>query len=89
MEKYSYEDAIQALKSLGQHFECPICLDTIEDTHIVPECQHRFCGGCIKESLRKCNNECPSCRVHVPTRRSLRPDDVFDSLVSKCTTSNY
>lgn len=70
------------IKSLEINLECPICLDKLEDTHVIPQCQHRFCGPCIKECLRKCNTECPSCRVHVPTRRSLRPDKVFDSLVS-------
>mmetsp|Transcript_23270 Transcript_23270/g.35387 ORF Transcript_23270/g.35387 Transcript_23270/m.35387 type:complete len:975 (+) Transcript_23270:109-3033(+) len=71
------------IKSLEINLECPICLDKLKDTHIIPQCQHRFCGPCIKESLRKCNTECPSCRVHVPTRRSLRPDNVFDSLITE------
>ena len=70
------------LTSIERYLECPICLGILEDTHIVPACQHRFCRKCIQESLRKCNNECPTCRVHVSTKRSLRTDDVFDSLVS-------
>ncbi len=81
------------LETVDDHMECPICLDTLTETHIVPSCQHRFCGGCIKQSLSKCNNECPSCRVHIPTRRSLRPDPVFDTLVRSsvlcCVMSCY
>jgi len=38
-------------------FECSICLDTYTDAHVVPVCQHHFCGVCIKDGLRKCNNE--------------------------------
>lgn len=25
--------------------------------------------------------ECPSCRVHIPSRRSLRPDTTYDSIM--------
>lgn len=70
------------LERIDDQIECPICLDTLTDTHIVPSCQHRFCGDCIKQSLSKCNNQCPSCRIHIPTRRSLRADPIFDAVVS-------
>jgi hypothetical protein len=32
--------------------------------------------------LHKCNNECPTCRVHIPTYRSCRDDPYVDRLVS-------
>ena len=76
-----YKGVLEALRSLQKNFICPICLDVLEDTFIVPECQHRFCGKCIEESLRKCKNECPNCRIRISTRRTLRADDVFDGLV--------
>jgi len=77
------KSALESLKALvDEQFECPICLDTCTDTHINPKCLHRFCGDCIKESLRKCNNECPSCRVHIPTKRTLRKDKRYDTIVS-------
>ena len=47
------------------------------------ECLHRFCSECIQKCLRVGKNECPSCRIHVPSRRSLRPDPNFDALISK------
>lgn len=78
----NYSQVVENLGTLERYLECPICLEILKDTHVVPSCQHRFCGKCIQESLRKCNNECPSCRVHVSTRRSLRTDEVFESLVS-------
>jgi len=76
---------LAALNTLEIEYECPICLDALTDTHINPECLHRFCGDCIKESLRRCNNECPSCRVHIPTKRTMRKDTQFDKIVSKCS----
>jgi E3 ubiquitin-protein ligase RNF1/2 len=49
---------------------------------IVMECLHRFCGGCIQKCIRVGKKECPSCRTHVPSRRSLRPDPNLDALIS-------
>jgi hypothetical protein len=42
-------------KFLEEEFECVICLETCTDTLVNPECNHRFCGKCIKESLHKRN----------------------------------
>jgi len=53
----SAHKALDLLKALVRdEVECPVCLDTCSHTHIDPECLHRFCGDCIKEHLRKCNN---------------------------------
>ncbi|XP_068466699.1 putative E3 ubiquitin-protein ligase RING1a [Phaseolus vulgaris] len=46
------------------------------------ECLHRFCKECIEKSMRLGINECPICRVRVPSRRSLREDPNFDNLIS-------
>jgi len=78
-------NALQSLESLkAYYFTCAICLETLSDTHVTPDCLHRFCGDCIKESLRKCNNQCPTCtcRAAIPTQRSLRPDKLYGNLVS-------
>ena len=45
------------------------------------ECLHRFCSSCIEKCIRVGKKECPSCRIHIPSRRSLRPDPKFDTLV--------
>ena len=71
----------EAFNQINKQIECPICLGVLEDTQIVPSCQHRFCRDCISSSLRKCKNECPSCRVPIATRRILRDDFEFGSLV--------
>ncbi|GFH47119.1 predicted protein [Chaetoceros tenuissimus] len=59
---------------------CPICLEKLNDPHIVPECCHRFCKGCIEEALEY-RRECPICRGRVTSRRALRRDEVFSKLV--------
>ena len=68
------------LKALNFH-KCPICLSYMKKTYIVMECLHRFCGDCIQKCLRMGMKECPSCRVHIPSRRSLRPDRTYDSIM--------
>ncbi|KAF8007989.1 hypothetical protein BT93_K1857 [Corymbia citriodora subsp. variegata] len=46
------------------------------------ECLHRFCRECIDKSMRLGNNECPACRTHCASRRSLRDDPNFDALIA-------
>ncbi|CAL5213318.1 unnamed protein product [Lathyrus oleraceus] len=69
------------LSSLGKEIECPICLGIIRNTSTVMECMHRFCRDCIHKSIRLGNNECPVCRAHCPSRRSLRDDPTYDALI--------
>uniref|UniRef100_A0A7S1YM11 RING-type E3 ubiquitin transferase n=1 Tax=Grammatophora oceanica TaxID=210454 RepID=A0A7S1YM11_9STRA len=70
------------LKTLNEEFTCPICLGYMRKTSMVMECLHRFCEECIQKCLRIGKKECPSCRIKIPTRRSLRPDTKFDAIVS-------
>ena len=66
------------LQDFQEELSCPICLGIMKQTTIVMECAHRFCKECIETSLRQHKNECPTCRLHIPTRRSLRPNQAFD-----------
>ncbi|KAM6551115.1 hypothetical protein CsatB_000923 [Cannabis sativa] len=54
----------------------------IRKTRTVMECLHRFCRECIDKSMRLGNNECPACRTHCASRRSLRDDPNYDALIS-------
>jgi len=72
---------ILPLQDLTSEFQCPICLGYMKKTSIVMECLHRFCYDCIQKSLRVGRKECPSCRIHIPSRRSLRADPAFDLLI--------
>ncbi|KAH7844210.1 hypothetical protein Vadar_025539 [Vaccinium darrowii] len=68
------------LPALRTYVQCPICLGIIKKTRTVMECLHRFCRECIDKSMRMGNNECPACRKHCASRRSLRDDSRFDNL---------
>mmetsp|Transcript_24092 Transcript_24092/g.35693 ORF Transcript_24092/g.35693 Transcript_24092/m.35693 type:complete len:313 (-) Transcript_24092:643-1581(-) len=70
------------IKQLNSEFICPICLGYMRKTSLVMECLHRFCDECIQKCLRLLGKkECPSCRIHIPSRRSLRRDPEFDALM--------
>ena len=78
------------VRMLNVELTCPICLGILQDTEIVASqedskasCLHRFCSECIQKCLRVGRKECPSCRIHVPSRRSLRYDTNFDAVISK------
>lgn len=58
-------------------------------TRIVRECLHRFCEACIEKCLvQGRRKECPICRVHIPSRRSLAPDPDFDTLMQHIVRDN-
>jgi E3 ubiquitin-protein ligase RNF1/2 len=79
-------DPLHILRDLvTDEFKCAICLHTCTDTNVNPQCGHRFCKVCIKESLTSCNRECPICRARIPTYRTLRQDAQFDRIVSTYT----
>jgi len=70
-------------KVLQSELTCPICLEMLTSTMTTKECLHRFCAECITTALRSGNKECPTCRKKLVSRRSLRPDPNFDSLLAK------
>ncbi|XP_007025571.2 PREDICTED: putative E3 ubiquitin-protein ligase RING1a [Theobroma cacao] len=67
---------------IRKEVQCPICLGIIRKTRTVMECLHRFCRECIDKSMRMGNNECPACRTHCASRRSLRDDPNYDALIA-------
>ncbi|TVU34814.1 hypothetical protein EJB05_16666, partial [Eragrostis curvula] len=70
------------LADIRKEVQCPICLGIIRKTRTVMECLHRFCRDCIDKSMRLGNNECPACRTHCASRRSLRDDPNYDALIA-------
>ncbi|KAG6722644.1 hypothetical protein I3842_03G170800 [Carya illinoinensis] len=70
------------LTDIRKDVQCPICLGIIKKTRTVMECLHRFCRECIDKSMRMGNNECPACRTHCASRRSLRDDPNYDALIA-------
>ncbi|XP_028777452.1 putative E3 ubiquitin-protein ligase RING1a [Neltuma alba] len=76
------EFVIIKLSDVRKEVQCPICLGIIRKTRTVMECLHRFCRECIDKSMRLGNNECPACRTHCASRRSLRDDPNYDALIA-------
>ena len=77
--------AYSRLSSLHPDFRCRICSEYLTRTHTVPECLHRVCGDCVEDkekSVMQYQNECSSCRYHIPIKQFLRRDEVFDKMVS-------
>lgn len=70
------------LSDIRKEVQCPICLGVIRKTRTVMECLHRFCRECIDKSMRLGNNECPACRTHCASRRSLRDDPNYDNIIA-------
>ncbi|KAJ4873118.1 putative E3 ubiquitin-protein ligase RING1b [Raphanus sativus] len=70
------------LEDIRKYVQCPICLGIIRKTRTVMGCLHRFCQECIDKSMRFGNHECPACRKHCASRRSLRPDPKFDAFIA-------
>lgn len=70
-------------RALHSELMCPICLDLMRNTQTTKECLHRFCQECIITALRSGNKECPTCRKKLVSKRSLRSDPNFDSLIAK------
>ncbi|OQV17947.1 putative E3 ubiquitin-protein ligase RING2 [Hypsibius exemplaris] len=66
---------------LESELSCAICLDILRNTRTTKECLHRFCDECISQALRSGNKECPNCRAHLASMRSLRPDPIFDAII--------
>lgn len=82
MEARKEETVEVRLRTLEKETLCPICLGVLRKTMMVKECMHRFCKDCIHTALRINNNECPACRTHLPSKRSLREDRRFDAIVA-------
>jgi len=81
-EENLMQKAHQQLEELQSVIKCSICLETLEDPHIIPDCGHRFCKKCINESMRKGNNQCPECRHIIRTKRHLREDQQSNEMIS-------
>ncbi len=70
----------QKVELINTVTKCAICLEPMKDTHVSPDCLHRFCGECFKESIWH-DTRCPICRKHISSKRSLRKDEGHDTLV--------
>jgi len=68
---------------LSEDLSCPICMGTYQRVMVVKDCLHRFCSECIEKWLRSGHQDCPQCRNRIPSRRSLRPDPIFERMIRR------
>ncbi|OQV25543.1 putative E3 ubiquitin-protein ligase NRDP1 [Hypsibius exemplaris] len=66
---------------------CPVCLDVLESPVELPDCEHVFCGACIKNWFDTGVKVCPLDRIPV-TRKLMMPNRtlqvVLDRLKIRC-----
>lgn len=84
-DKELSESILSKVTTLGENdlyseFNCLICFRILQRTMVVKDCLHRFCGECIEKCVRIGLRECPQCRLHIASRRSLRNDSIMDTL---------
>jgi len=66
----------EQIKELDNRFNeilskpCNICLETITDPVMEPNCQNVFCGKCLLKWLEN-NNTCPLCRTNVEKNKLI------------------
>ncbi|KAG8862978.1 DNA helicase rad5 [Tulasnella sp. 330] len=70
--------AVGVLKDLKkiQEQECPLCLDTVQEAVLIPECHHAGCKECIVELIQAQEERgeegfCPVCQHRPVSERSL------------------
>jgi len=75
----NFEEFVSVLENvLINEAKCPICMGLIVQAKVIKECSHRCCSNCIEKCLRVVKNECPNCRIAIPSRRSMLRDTTFD-----------
>ena len=71
---------LKAIDALEREVRCPICLDPLNDPHLISSCKHSFCKQCCTAALADAEN-CPLCRAPA-SRRSCRPDEFMAGMVA-------
>ncbi|AFZ81670.1 hypothetical protein BEWA_010870 [Theileria equi strain WA] len=84
-DKFEYQNLQTSLNESGLRDEisCAICSGIVHKCVVIKTCLHRFCSSCIEKCVRIGLRECPKCRKHVPSRRFLKPDPIYDSIISR------
>ncbi|BAM41721.1 uncharacterized protein TOT_040000102 [Theileria orientalis strain Shintoku] len=85
--KYEDIDATLNGSGLREEISCPICSGIVLRCVVIKTCLHRFCLNCIQKCVRIGLHECPKCRKHVPSKRFLKADPIYDSIISRIVTN--
>lgn len=65
------------------YFECPVCMEDIDDTWKMLPCQHVFCRRCLTalyDARGNQNPQCPTCRqeIKIPLEHLQKPLLLYD-----------
>ncbi|XP_006869485.1 PREDICTED: E3 ubiquitin-protein ligase DTX3L [Chrysochloris asiatica] len=73
------ESASSAASGVDQEDKdtCPICMDTITEKKVLPNCKHEFCAVCIKKAMSM-KPVCPVCLTFYGVQKGNQPDGVMD-----------
>ncbi|XP_004373684.1 E3 ubiquitin-protein ligase DTX3L isoform X1 [Trichechus manatus latirostris] len=67
---------------------CAICMDTITNKHVLPNCKHEFCTPCIKKAMSY-KPVCPVCQTHYGVLKGNQPDGTMDVTCSPLRLPGY
>ena len=60
--RLTLDQVTQDSAKFAVEFECPICMNIVENMVCCAECETNFCRDCISVWAKK-NKHCPSCRI--------------------------
>jgi nitrate reductase NapAB chaperone NapD len=74
----------QILEELDTIENCNICYEDKQNRHIVSlNCKHKFCGECVSQTLKKCNQlnlpNCALCRAKIEFL-IIKDQEIFNTL---------
>ena len=55
------KDQLKFVDPLGDEFDCPICLEILQEPYLTACCGNHFCEACV-ERVKKGANTCPLCQ---------------------------
>jgi len=71
--------ALKIQKAYRKYYEskdsCPICLKTIGLDSCITKCGHKFCTGCLLQSIQNINT-CPLCRNELVQKSDSIEEDI-------------
>ena len=59
-EKLTLDEYCGCQTDLVKEFECPICINIVDNFTICTSCEKLFCTDCINKSLKR-DKRCPMC----------------------------
>ncbi|XP_006884369.1 PREDICTED: E3 ubiquitin-protein ligase DTX3L [Elephantulus edwardii] len=68
--------------------DCAICMETITNKQVLPNCKHEFCAPCISKAMSY-KPVCPLCQSCYGVQRGNQPDGTMDIVYDKSHLPGY